>query len=800
MNMRLTALAVIALAVVVTSTPPAQIPAASRNLLWYRAAATNWNEALPIGNGRLGAMVFGGVVDERLQLNEETVWAGQKLDRVNPKAAASLPEIRRLLFAGKPAEAEAIADKTIISVPRRMPPYETLGDLRLRFQLNGEASDYQRELDLDEALARVRFRVGDTTYRREMLATAVDQVIAVRLTSDRPNAISFTASMSRDRDATPRAEGSNAIVLEGQALPASARHADEPQAGVHFAGIARVLTEGGQARADGATVTVTGANTATVLIAAATTMKERDPAQAARTVLNAAARRDYSEEMRPAHIADYQRFAKRTRLTLAAPTPELPTDERLARVKAGAVDPALEALYFAFGRYLLISSSRPGTLPANLQGIWNDSLAPSWDSKYTVNINTEMNYWPAEVTSLSELHGPLFDLVGKSREDGRHVAKTMYGARGFVIHHNTDAWGHAGPIDGVRSGIWPAGGAWLALHFWDHYDFTRDREFLRTRAYPVLKEASEFLLDYMVTDQQGRLVSGPSISPENQYKLPDGTSASLTMGPYMDTEIAYALFGRAIQASEILGVDADFRTQLATARQKLPPLKIGKHGQLQEWLEDYDERDPGHRHISHLFALHPGNQITLRGTPDLARAARVTLERRLAAGGGGTGWSRAWIVNFWARLEEGDRAHEHLAALLGNSTQPNMLDSHPPFQIDGNFGGTAGIVEMLLQSHAGEIAILPALPSAWRSGSVTGLRARGAIAVDIRWDERKATEVRLRPDVDGEQVIRAPKGQRVAAVSVRGRPIEIRANSDGTVRGRLVAGNEYQIEFSSNSR
>jgi len=791
----LVAVAAIVLSFSARSPTVAQVPDAARNVLWYRAPAANWNEALPIGNGRLGAMVFGGVADERLQLNEETVWAGQKLDRINPKAAGALPEIRRLLFAGKPAEAEAIADKTIISVPRRMPPYETLGDLRLRFQLDGEASGYQRELDLDEAVARVRFRVGATTFRREMLATAVDQVLVVRLTSDRPNAISFTASMSRERDASSRVEGNNSIVLEGQALPASARHADEPKAGVRFVGIARVLTEAGHVRVDGASVTVTGANKATVLIAAATTMKERDPAQAARTVLNAASRRDYYEEMRPAHIADYQRFATRTRLSLDAPTPELPTDERLARVKGGATDLALEALYFVFGRYLLISSSRPATLPANLQGIWNDSLAPSWDSKYTVNINTEMNYWPAEVTGLSELHGPLFDLVDKSREDGRHVAKTMYGARGFVIHHNTDAWGHAGPIDGVRSGIWPAGGAWLALHFWDHYDFTHDREFLGTRAYPVLKEASEFLLDYMVTDQQGRLVTGPSISPENQYKLPDGTSASLTMGPYMDTEIAYALFGRAMQASEILGVDADFRNQLATARQKLPPLKIGKYGQLQEWLEDYDERDPGHRHISHLFALHPGNQITLRGTPDLARAARVTLERRLTAGGGGTGWSRAWIVNFWARLEEGDRAHENVVALLANSTQPNMLDSHPPFQIDGNFGGTAGIAEMLLQSHAGEIAILPALPSAWPSGSVTGLRARGAVSVDITWQAGRPRQVRLKPDTDGEQVIRPPKGFVVAFVTGGGTVFRGPTAADGSARVTLRGGSTYSVVF-----
>ncbi len=509
-SMLLAATVTVALAVGAATEPRAQEKRAiPNNVLWYRTPAANWNEALPIGNGRLGAMVFGGVVDERLQLNEDTVWAGQKLDRVNPQAAASLPEIRRLLFSGKPAEAEAIADKTIISVPRRMPPYQTLGDLALRFQIDAAPSEYRRELNLGDAVTWVRFRAGRTVFTREAFATAVDQVLVLRLTADRRGAISFTASMSRERDATSRAEGNNAVVLEGQALPASARHADEPKAGVHFAGITRLLPEGGRMQSDASSVTITGANAVTVLVAAATTMKERDPAEAARTVLNAAAGRSY-QQLRDSHIADYQRFAERAQLDLSALTPNLPTNERLARVKAGAVDLALEALYFRFGRYLLISSSRPGTLPANLQGIWNDSVAPSWDSKYTININTEMNYWPAETTSLSDLHGPLFDLVDKSREDGRHVAKALYGARGFVIHHNTDAWGHAGPIDGVRSGIWPMGGAWLSLHFWDHYDFTRDREFLKARAYPVLKEASEFLLDYMVPDRDGKLVTGPS--------------------------------------------------------------------------------------------------------------------------------------------------------------------------------------------------------------------------------------------------------------------------------------------------
>jgi len=779
---------------------------ASEHVLFFDQPAATWPDALPVGNGRLGAMVFGNTARERLQLNEETVWIGERRDRNNPQAYRT-PEVRALLMAGKVHEAEALAAQVMMGLPDRLPCYQTLGDLWLDFDnVPSPVENYRLELDLDQAIVKTSFTTDDATWNREIFSSAPRNVIAVRLECGRP--FSVTIRLDRPAHSETSAVANDRLVMTGAARPVKPTTdpaTQERQVGIAFRAEVKAIVEGVNVHAVNNSLRIENARAATLLITAATEFRERNAAGMAAACarnLRSASSRSF-KELRAEHVADYRGYAGRANLRLLEgpdPLRGLATDKRMARIKNGSEDAGLISTYFQFGRYMLISSSRPGTLPANLQGIWNESLDPPWGSKYTVNINAEMNYWIAESANLRELHTQLFDLLNSTRPNGAETAKKYFKARGFLVNHNTDIWGDSIPVDHVQAGVWPMGAAWISLHLFSHYAYTLDKTFLRDRAYPRLKEISEFFLDYLVSGPNGTLLSGPSQSPENRYRLPDGSAASLCMSPAMDTEIIRAIFDRVARSSRILGVDEALRAQVESASKRLPPFKISSRtGTLQEWNEDYDETEPGHRHISHLFALYPDHQITLRETPELAKAARASLERRLSHGGGSTGWSRAWIINCWARLEDGEAAYQSLLALLRNSTRPNLFDvcgmkANSPFQIDGNLGGTAGLIEMLLQSHGGVVRFLPALPSAWPAGSFSGLRARGGIEVDCAWRNGKAASATMRVMVAGDMKLAAPRGQKIVSVSDGGKNVPIKQIDEQTAELQLAVGT-YRVGF-----
>jgi alpha-L-fucosidase 2 len=791
-------------------------------VLWYRKPAERWLDALPLGNGRLGAMVFGGVEDEQLQLNEDTFWSGAPREWNNPEARQHLPEVRRLVLD----EQDYVGADRVCK--QMQGPYNEgylpLGNLHLQTTKAAAVDDYRRELDLDQGVSRVSYRVAGAEHVREAFVSTPDQAIVVRWTTTDRAGINVTLSLDSLVHSDASASDNGTLRLTGKAPshvePNYVRSSNPviydaaEGRGMRFEVRLQAVPEGGVMHAQGSSLRIEGARALTLLMVANTGFKSYDRApdgsaaeiaETCRRQVEAASRKPYTA-LRQAHIADHQQRFRRVSLSLPqVGSAGLPTDERL-RDFATNTDPDLAALYFQYGRYLLISSSRPGTQPANLQGIWNEAMRPPWSANWTSNINIQMNYWAAETCNLGDCHAPVFDLIEGLSKTGAKTAAVNYGCHGWVTHHNLDLWRQSAPVGDWGKGgptwaNWQMSGPWLCAHLWEHYAFGGDREFLRAKAYPLMKSSAEFYLDWLIERKDGHLTTCPSFSTENNFIAPDGRTAETSDGCTMDMALITELFSNSIEAARILGVDSEFAARLQAARARLVPYQIGKHGQLQEWSHDFDERTPGQRHMSHMYPLYPGNQFTSRRSPELWKAARVSLERRLAAGGAYTGWSRAWAISFWARLLDGEKAWESVRLMLQHSTGPNLFDSEGTgnraiFQIDGNFGTTAAIAEMLLQSHDGGIDFLPALPKAWATGNVRGLRARGGVTVDIRWDGGKASEATLQASLAGEHLLRPAPGTRIREIRRQGGgTVPTTPETGSAVRVRLEPGRAYRVVF-----